>query len=159
MGCCDSKGDPDVLEVAGMHGIPIRKGDRVFTQYHEGNGMWFKGTVLCLRHGNRLTIKYDDGDRWTGDASTEVYKLPAHNQGHDRWGSSEAPGPTAPPQQAVVVAAQKSDGATYYVGNAPAPGYAQVQTVQGVVVDNNVANYPMSSNGMVTNAVVAGVVK
>jgi len=67
---------PEPPSCEGANGILV-KGHRVQTQYTRdegGDDRWYSGTIKHLLSNNRVKIKYDDGDSWTGPACY-VYDL------------------------------------------------------------------------------------
>eukprot|EP00929_Paragymnodinium_shiwhaense_P100775 TRINITY_DN63354_c0_g2_i1.p1 TRINITY_DN63354_c0_g2~~TRINITY_DN63354_c0_g2_i1.p1 ORF type:complete len:1126 (+),score=241.03 TRINITY_DN63354_c0_g2_i1:142-3519(+) len=67
-------GDGSAVSVSPPAGMGARYGvgSRVKTQYTRsegGDGSWYVGTVIAAHPDGSVTIKYDDGDEWTGPAS------------------------------------------------------------------------------------------
>ena len=94
----------------------ITVGSRVKTQWTRaegGNGQWYTGTVTKVYASGRAAIRYDDGDRWTGDAKRWIY-LVTRSALADRSGGPWAPPPLRPSQaeqaatQAAIQAAQRA---------------------------------------------------
>ena len=53
----------------GADGTPLYVGTRVQTQWTReegGDGRWYPGRVVAMLASGEVTIKYDDGDDWTG---------------------------------------------------------------------------------------------
>ena len=54
---------------ASADGTPLYVGTRVQTQWTReegGDDRWYAGRVVAMLASGEVTIKYDDGDRWTG---------------------------------------------------------------------------------------------
>ena len=63
--------------VCGADGMPLYVNTRVQTQWTReegGDDRWHAGTVNAILESGKVTIKYDDGDNWTGSAM-EVHLL------------------------------------------------------------------------------------
>ena len=61
----------------GADGCPLQMHTRVQTQWTReegGDDRWHAGTVNAILESGKVTIKYDDGDNWTGSAM-EVHLL------------------------------------------------------------------------------------
>ena len=103
---------------------------RVQTQYtldEGGDGLWYTGTIQALWDNGECSIKYDDGDKWTG-RSVYAYLLPAGSPGLSQlqpYGAQGQGGYVQPPlgrpgepavaAQAVPVVVLNSDAATLTV--------------------------------------------
>ena len=64
-------------KVCGADGMPLHVNTRVQTQWTReegGDDRWHAGTVNAILESGEVTIKYDDGDDWTGSAM-EVHLL------------------------------------------------------------------------------------
>ena len=64
-------------KVCGADGMPLHVNTRVQTQWTReegGDDRWHAGTVNAILESGKVTIKYDDGDNWTGSAM-EVHLL------------------------------------------------------------------------------------
>ena len=62
---------------------PAQVGARVQTQFaieEGGDDEWYAGTVSALHPGSQVSVVYDDGDSWTGDAR-EIYMLRGPDDG------------------------------------------------------------------------------
>ena len=58
-------------QVCGADGMPLRVNTRVQTQWTReegGDDRWYAGSVSAVLASGEVTIKYDDGDEWTGSA-------------------------------------------------------------------------------------------
>lgn len=59
----------------GGHGSALHRGTRVRTQWTRAEGgddQWYQGVVQDVYGNGQVTIRYDDGDEWTG-SSSEVF--------------------------------------------------------------------------------------
>ena len=58
----------------------LQVGSRVQTQYEVregGNGRWYSGSITRVYPSSGCaTIRYDDGDMWTGTANPDIFLLP-----------------------------------------------------------------------------------
>ena len=73
---------PAVHSLAGANGVLVI-GSRVQTQYtldEGGDGLYYTGTVTELHSGGEASIRYDDGDSWTGSAMF-CFLLPHNHPG------------------------------------------------------------------------------
>jgi len=69
MGGCSSS--PEALEPIPCANGRIDKGSRVKTQWTRdegGNDQWYTATVVKIFDNGKASLRYDDGDRWTGRA-------------------------------------------------------------------------------------------
>ena len=60
---------------ASADGTPLYVGTRVQTQWTReegGDGRWYAGRVVAMLASGEVTIKYDDGDRWTAGGCTST---------------------------------------------------------------------------------------
>ena len=67
MGAATSRG---ILAVVGADGAELKVGVRVATQLADdegGDGEWYSGVITAIGpFGTSVSIRYDDGDKWTG---------------------------------------------------------------------------------------------
>ena len=69
-------GEGRAFEIECANGI-IRNGSRVQTQYTRAEGgddRWYAGTIVEVYANHKAKIRYDDGDKWTGD-TMHIYLL------------------------------------------------------------------------------------
>ena len=80
----------------------VTYGARIQTQYtydEGGDGLWYTGTVVSCTSDGCVSVKYDDGDRWTGKAIF-CYLLPEGSPGltlPQPYGVPSQGGHVAPP--------------------------------------------------------------
>ena len=119
MGCSAGKearfGEPVNQTSCGNGSIFV--GSRVRTQWcraEGGNDCWYNGTVTKV-FTNAASIRYDDGDRWTGESSC-IFRL-------------DAPAPHAPQYGAPQYGAQPNCAPQY---GAPQYGAGHIPTATPV---------------------------
>ena len=117
MGCSAGKearfGEPVNQTSCGNGSIFV--GSRVRTQWcraEGGNDCWYNGTVTKV-FTNAASIRYDDGDRWTGESSC-IFRL-------------DAPAPHAPQYGAPQYGAQPNCAPQYGAPQYGAPQYGAGQ--------------------------------
>jgi len=96
-------------------------GSRVQTQYTRdegGDDRWYSGTITKVFANNRASIRYDDGDKWTGE-TMYIHLLQPRS----------GPGPSQPPMQQGVPLAGGMDGFEICTAMVP-PGAMAGQSIQ-----------------------------
>lgn len=132
MGCAASVGR-ETNQVHGANG-PLRKGVRAQTIYDErgGDNKWYVGTIMAVYESGKATIKYDDGDSWTGQA-VYIYVLPPGHPGEHQRVAMGADTQAGPPGLIQSVASPAMHQPAPMPVMAPAGGGMAVLTTTATV--------------------------